>query len=400
VEEELSIRELIEIILKGKWIIISLTIVALLISGIVSFYLLDPIYEAKAVLSIEKINVPAITSEGFEGLVDAALSTTEVSAQSYVAEAKTADTLNKVMDKLHIDAREMPLSVLSGKISVQIIKDTDLLEVIVKDTEAQSAAAIANAVSEVMVESAILLTKEESSSDNMLLENQVKTQNSNLEKREAELIEFLQKPDSVAELEARLDTALRLLSDFQTREKILRVEKQKVKTMIETVENQLKDLPQKIELKDQDLTSEELNPVYIEVKKELELNKALLAQLNAEEASIQNEIVGTSGDINDLQVKLVEKKTNLEQLELNVEAAKENYLLFHNKKEEIRFIEMMKNQKAPLKIVSTASEPQAPVTPKKTLNLAIAGCLGLMSGVFVVLFRFFWINSNTASQNV
>ena len=397
-EEEISLRELIEILLKGKWVIIGLTLIALIISGIVSFYMLKPIYQAKAVLSIEKISIPSIASEGLEGLVDAFLSTSEVSAQSYVVEAKTTDALNKVMDKLHIDAHAMPLNVLAEKINVQIIKDTDLLEIIVKDNEAQTAAAIANAVSEVMVESAVLHTKEDSSSDNTLLDNQVKTQHTNLEKREAEWKEYLQKPDSVAELATELDTLLKLLSDFQTREKYLEIEMHKTNTMIETIENQLKDLPEKIALKDQDLTSEELNPVYIELKKELEINKALLAQLKVEDELIKEETDGIKANINNIQVKLVDKKATLEQLELNVESAKDNYLMFHNKREEVRFIEMMKNRKAPLRIVSRASEPQVPITPKKKLNLSIGACLGLMLGVVVVLFRSYW--SNTSSQKI
>ncbi|MCF7888041.1 MAG: hypothetical protein K9L76_02055, partial [Candidatus Omnitrophica bacterium] len=38
-------------------------------------------------------------------------------------------------------------------------------------------------------------------------------------------------------------------------------------------------------------------------------------------------------------------------------------------------------------------EPKSPISPKKKQNIAIAGILGLMLGVFIAFFREFWVNS-------
>ena len=59
--EEISLRELIEVLLKRKWLIVSITLAALLVSGIVSFFILSPVYEAREVLNIcewGKDNIP------------------------------------------------------------------------------------------------------------------------------------------------------------------------------------------------------------------------------------------------------------------------------------------------------------------------------------------------------
>ena len=58
-EEEISLRELIEILWAGKGIIITLTVIALIVSGVVNFFVIKPTYQAKTVLAV---NQP----EGFE----------------------------------------------------------------------------------------------------------------------------------------------------------------------------------------------------------------------------------------------------------------------------------------------------------------------------------------------
>ena len=45
-QEEISLREIIEILLRGKWLIAIITIACMLVSGIFSFFVMDPTYEA------------------------------------------------------------------------------------------------------------------------------------------------------------------------------------------------------------------------------------------------------------------------------------------------------------------------------------------------------------------
>lgn len=45
-EDEISLKELIFILLKGKWIIIATTLIMILIAGGVPFFILKPVYKA------------------------------------------------------------------------------------------------------------------------------------------------------------------------------------------------------------------------------------------------------------------------------------------------------------------------------------------------------------------
>jgi succinoglycan biosynthesis transport protein ExoP len=419
-EEEISLRELIEVMLAGKWIIILITIAAMLLSVVVSFGLLEPTYEAKTVLAVNQNNLPKSPSDGLEGLVNTFSGMPQVSVQSYVSQAKSAAVLNKVMERLNIDPHETSLNTFANKITINNIKDTELLEITVKDKSPEKAAEIANVLAEELVEFISTTNKLRTQKTLAFLEKQVKEEQNKLGSSVEEMKQFLKQPDTVAELEAELDTNLLLLSEFQARKANLQVEIKKTGATITALEKQLLDVPEKVELKKNlfddpalyqlytekvgvsdisksglELRSEEINPVYMELKNELELNKAMLAQLAAEKTSAEAEIARMSEAIKDIQVKLADRKTQLEQLQMEIDTARENYVLFNNKYTESQVTESMKIGEATLMIVSPAYQPTVPVAPKKALNLAVATCLGLMLGVFIVLFRSYWVNSTT-----
>lgn len=51
-EETIELREIIEVLLKGKWIIAIFTIVAMLFAGVVSWFVLEETYESKAIVQL------------------------------------------------------------------------------------------------------------------------------------------------------------------------------------------------------------------------------------------------------------------------------------------------------------------------------------------------------------
>lgn len=51
-EETIELREVISIILKGKWLISTITIITLLIAGVISWFVLPEKYESKAVIQV------------------------------------------------------------------------------------------------------------------------------------------------------------------------------------------------------------------------------------------------------------------------------------------------------------------------------------------------------------
>lgn len=70
-EDEIDLRHLIEVLWQGKWLIAAITAVAMLVSGLVSFFVLKPTYEATTNLLV---NLPPKEAprggEGVESILE------------------------------------------------------------------------------------------------------------------------------------------------------------------------------------------------------------------------------------------------------------------------------------------------------------------------------------------
>ena len=420
-EEEISLRELIEALLKGKWVIVSITVVAVLLVGLYSFCIVAPTYESKAIIAVNKINSAGNQNkemEGLEGLVDSIAAMPQINVQSYVSQAKTPVVIRKVMERLGVNFEEVSIAWFTNKINIANIKDTELLEITVKDSDPKKAAEIANVLSEELVEFVSATSNKRTIKSLSFLEEQVNNEQTKLGDYTEEMKQFLKEPESVAELESELETSLRLLSSYQERKGNLEVESKKVKATITALETQLVDVPDKLELDKNlfddpalyelyvanegksissavglKLKSEVTNPIYYGLKSQLEGNKVSIESINAERTSLESEILQLSNDIKDVQVKLADKSLNKEELQRKINIVKQNHNMFNKKYIESKLAETIKTGETALMVVSPAYQPTTPVAPRKMMNMAIAAVLGLMLGAFVVLFKAYWASS-------
>ena len=88
----------------------------------------------------------------------------------------------------------------------------------------------------------------------------------------------------------------------------------------------------------------------------------------------------TSAEILALQKELQEEQTELDRLTRRRDVARETYMSLSRKVEETRIA--AESGEREVRLASKAAPPDKPVGPKKKLNVAIAGALGLMVGVF------------------
>jgi succinoglycan biosynthesis transport protein ExoP len=130
--DEISLREIIEVVWNGKWIIIFVTAIAIIMSGILSFFIMDPSYEARTTL--------IVSSEKLEG------HPAPPSMQTYVEQVKNHTIMSRTIDQLGLRQQDISINDLREKIDVNIVKDTNLIRIIVSDKDPKLASEIANAV--------------------------------------------------------------------------------------------------------------------------------------------------------------------------------------------------------------------------------------------------------------
>ena len=150
-EETIDLREYFAIIKKRFWIIALLAIISALISGVISFFMLKPVYEAKSTLIVnteKNEETQMITGDQF--------SVTQKLAVTYGEIIKSRAVLEDVIKNLKLDNEYEDLV---KNVTVSPVKDTQIISISVQDTNKQKARDIANEIPKVFAKEAKRITK-------------------------------------------------------------------------------------------------------------------------------------------------------------------------------------------------------------------------------------------------
>jgi len=138
-EEVISLGEILEV-LKKRWkIILIITLVSTLLSGLVSFFLISPKYEASTKLFIGK-------EEGADqGYNQNDVSMYQKLMKTYSEAIKTRDLIGKAIKTTNSNLTE---NEVLEKLTVVTIADTQVLEIKFKDDDPKEAASMVQAITE------------------------------------------------------------------------------------------------------------------------------------------------------------------------------------------------------------------------------------------------------------
>ena len=151
VREEMELKDILLIIQKRLGIIALITVVAVAASAIISFFLLDKIYETSTTLMVGN-------TQNYQG-DDIEYNTILVSqklAKTYSIIAKSDRVLDRVNEKLEID---MKPSQLRNRITVSSESDTEIIRITVQDVDPGFAMDLANALAQVFMEEVVSIMK-------------------------------------------------------------------------------------------------------------------------------------------------------------------------------------------------------------------------------------------------
>ena len=150
--EEIDLRELLHILLKRIWIIAAVTVLSIAVSGVVSFFVLEPEYETFTTLMVGKPseNAGAAASMGMAqmGLNYNDLMLNRSLVSTYGELAKSRKVSNEVIKNLKL---KMTPNEFGDKVNVSLLKDTEIIKISVTDTDKELAVKIANETGEVLM---------------------------------------------------------------------------------------------------------------------------------------------------------------------------------------------------------------------------------------------------------
>lgn len=145
-EESIDLSKYFKIIKNKSWIIALIATISMIVSGIISFFILSPVYQTKTTLLVDT------DAEKNQSMTSDQMAVSEKLALTYGEIIKSRTVIDKVEDKLGTNVNK-------DDISVENVQDTGILSIFVQGTNRYKVADIANALSEVFEKEVKRITK-------------------------------------------------------------------------------------------------------------------------------------------------------------------------------------------------------------------------------------------------
>ncbi|MBA7533587.1 hypothetical protein ES705_25828 [subsurface metagenome] len=394
-EEEIDLREYINVLLKRKSIIILIFLIAIITAALVSYFILQPVYEANVIITVTKPKINNL-------LVD------EISLENYKNLIRDVKIEEELIKKLNLDKSPLELTpyALDQMLTIELPKSTNLLKMNLQASNPKLTKDIINTWATLFVEKNKKLYFDEVKKFKINVEDRLKLAEQDFFEIEEKLMKFNEN-DNVETIENEIKYKTTKITGFKSRliniQISLEKENAKKEQIITAINKQEKVLKLKKSIvddqffrqltstiSDDNLTyiSEVTNPIYYNLAQQLISTNISINSLIAEENQLTQNIVDFNASVEELKKELTEKKLILSRLGREYLVKEKLYYNIFQQAEELRLSSA--EEADLLKITSLAYEPRAPISPNKKLNILIAGVLGLFVGIFVAFFLEFW----------
>ncbi|SHJ72541.1 Uncharacterized protein involved in exopolysaccharide biosynthesis [Dethiosulfatibacter aminovorans DSM 17477] len=425
--EEISLRELIETLFKNWKMITIITTAFMFVAAIMGYIIMDPVYEAETVLmasyATEKISSVNANTDDLEGILDSISVYPNMTLQTYKEQLNSPAVLQETIDELGLSKENINVARLIKMVSLETISNTNLIAIKVASDNPKLSSEIANTLADKFTDFITDMSKERASNSSKFLEKQLEAEKTKLDDALLGLKQFLSQPRGVDELKGEVNSVLSMLTNYKTQVVQKNVELSKVIAGIYATEEEISKTPKIITVR-KTLDSDsllnqvvsELNDISIIDTSEIvmeseEINKNYLSltinasNLKIQKAELEKEIEQLSLKISDYQMELENIQQELAGknyektlIDNKISIAQETYDAFLKKYEESLIAESTKIGESSIYIVSYAIVPEYPIGPRKLLNTAIGGILGLMLGVCIAFFRAYWKATSKPQQ--
>jgi len=438
-EDEISIKELLLIIIKGRKTIALVTAVCIFAATVVSVYMIESTYEANTILLVSNASSKPATVDGggsgVEGLMNTLSANIPQTITTYKEQMLTTDMMRRVIVKLAL-GETYSTNGLKSMIMVSNINETNLLNVIVTANDPVLARDIANALAEEYTTFVAEMNTQRLSKSSEFLNLKVEEEKEKLDRALEKYKVFLAQSPGTSEIQSEISSKSERLSSLKSEKDALLINYERSNlnlenkitlqhTELDMIEALLKKSTQFIVQKQTVLENstalvilqsagvdpsetlklvienEEINENFMQLQ--IMYNQSLISveALQQEKenlkksfeftnALIVKEIQMLTSELELLKVDYAEKSNDEKLIQKEVSRAESSYDQFVKSYEENRVAESADIGKSTILINSKAVINENPVGPRKFLNIAIAAILGLIASVFYVFFKHYW----------
>ncbi len=146
----MDLRLVLKILRKWSKLIICITLLAAIAAGLLSTFVLKPVYQAKTLMMVtvasEKLEVNRQVIQTEENGVNIKAPMPVLTMNTYLGQLESEELMKRIITRLNLT--NQTINSLSAMIDASIVKDSNLIDVKVRHTDPVMARNIANALSE------------------------------------------------------------------------------------------------------------------------------------------------------------------------------------------------------------------------------------------------------------
>lgn len=146
-EEQIDLRELFGIVLKRVRVIALVALISLFLSGVVTFFILTPVYETSTTLMVSRAQEITDTHLQYQDIL-----ISHRLVNTYREITTSNRVLYRVIDLLEI---EMTADQIRNMVSVTALRDTEIIEISVENADKDFAVNLANSIARVFMEEVV-----------------------------------------------------------------------------------------------------------------------------------------------------------------------------------------------------------------------------------------------------
>jgi len=321
-EEEIDLREYINVLLKRKGIIILIFLIAVITAALVSYFYLKPVYEASTILMISKPKYQVELEPKIQTQI-----TPEISLATYETLIKDREIEEEVIKKLNLGQPPYELTPdnLQGMITIESLKNTNLIKMSLQSGDPKLTKDIANVWADLFVEKNKDLHLRESKESQVFIEDQLKISKQNLYKIEESIREF-NEINKIDAMDKEITEKLSKIMENESRLADVKISTEREKAKIEEIRSQMISQEKLVSSSNIDRFTEGLK--FIEAKDfiegQLKISKQNLSTIEEEirEFNETNKIDAMDKEITVKLEKIMGNESRLADVKISTEREK------------------------------------------------------------------------------
>jgi len=417
-EEEVELRDYINVLLRWKKLVIGITILAMLVAGVMSYFVIKPVYQASGALLINpreaKVNISTP-----EQLLNPLTFLPEISVATYQEIIKSKDLAKEVLNELNLP--DMNVNDLSRMITIENPNGTTMIRVLVDSSDP----VLATKIVSVLLDKAVIYVenqeKQQMSESRSSLTQQFTEAKDKLEVAQKALADFNSQEDNLTNLTQKRSSYFSALNSYRSQLLSLDTQIRQYEEQLDSLERQLKQIDKYfvteksimddpllsqlaqqlvneniVYLSQLKMSSQSINPLYTELHSKESNYTITLSGLNAKKKSLQQLVIEAENEIHRLDQEINAKQLQLNELNRNLDLAQSDYSTIKSNYLQSQMAE--ENILSPVTILENPIVPTSPIKPKKLFNIAVSGVAAFFFAILLAFFLEYWYGTKKEKE--